>query len=274
MPGFTALARDIVDVWGPQDGRDGEVSRLLRDMGRFAAGAWMIHLEATPGGLTLARLSDLLEKTTVSGPGRARALMAYLRFIGYIEPETDMGDGRARRHRTTPTMRTAFRERLRRELAVRAAVDPVIPLALARFDDEETFNAFFVMLSEVSLAIMELAAPRYNELDLFSERYAGMIILCEMLKRADPGDVFPPRGPLTFTVAELARRCETSRMQVAGLLKKARAAGFLIPTADGRERFSEALLLNMEGLIAGTTDMIVGCARVVTGGPPTIFVNG
>ncbi len=271
MPGFPDLAGRVIDVWGPQPGQVGEISRLLRDMGRFAAGAWMIYLEATPGGLTLARLRELLETTTVSGPGRARALMTYLRFIGYIEPMAGQGDGRARLHRTTPLMRTAFRVRLRRELEVRAELDPAIPAALALFDDEAIFNDFFVVSSEVSLAIMGLAAPRYNELDLFSERYAGMIILCEMLKRGEPGDVFLPRGPLNFTVADLARRCETSRMQVAGLLKKARAAGFLIPTPDGRERLSEALLLNMEGLIAGTTDMVVGCARIITGGPPTIF---
>ena len=110
-----------------------------------------------------------------------------------------------------------------------------------------------------------------NELDLFSDRYAGLIILCEMLQRGAPGDVFPPRGPLDFTVAGLAARCETSRMQVTSLLRKARAAGYLIATEDGRERLSEGLLQNMEGLIAGTTDMVIGCARIVTGGPATIY---
>lgn len=270
MPGFSELARQIVEIWGPQPGLGGELSRLLRDLGRFAAGSWMIYLEATPGGLTLARLSDLLKTTTISGPGRARALMTYLRFIGYIEPSpVGGGDGRQRLHRTTPVMRGAFHERLRRELEVRAALDPAIPALLSRFDDEAAFNGFFVVLSEVSLAIMALAAPRYNELDLFSERYAGMVVLCELLKGADPGDVFPPRGPLTFTVADVARRCETSRMQVLGMLKRARDKGFLLPTEDGREGFSEALLLNLEGLIAGTTDMLIGCARIATGGPPS-----
>lgn len=266
------MARDIVEVWGPHQGLSGEVSRLLRDLGRFAAGSWAIYLEATPGGLTIARMSETLERTTISGPGRARALLVYLRFIGYVEAAPEHNDGRSRRFRTTPTMRTAFRQRLRRELEVRAHLDPAIPPLLARFDtDDEVFNAFFVVLSEVSLTNVELGAPRKNELDLFSDRYAGMIILCEMLQRGGPDDVFPPRGPLDFTVAGLAQRCETSRMQVTSLLRKAREAGYLIPTGDGRERFSEALLQNMEGLIAGTTDMLVGCARIVGGGPPTFF---
>lgn len=272
MPGFAELARNIVEVWGPRPGLSGEVSRLLRDLGRFAAGSWAIYLEATPGGLTAARMSEALKMTTISGAGRATALLAYLRFVGYVEPAPRRDDGRVRHFRTTDKMRVAFRERLRRELEIRAHLDPAIPALLKRFEtDESAYDAFFVVLSEVSLANMQLGAPRKNELDLFSERYAGMIIFCEMLQRGDPGDAFPPRGPLDFTVAGLARRCETSRMQVTGLLARARQVGFLVPTDDGRERFSEALLLNMEGLIAGTTDMVIGCARIVMGQTPTLF---
>lgn len=271
-PGFDLLARDIVEVWGPHPGLSGEISRLLRDLGRFAAGSWAIYLEATAGGLTIARMSETLERTTISGPGRARALLAYLRYIGYVEPAPESNDGRSRRFRTTATMRNSFRQRLRRELEVRAHLDGAIPPLLARFDqDDEVFNAFFVILSEVSLTNLELGAPRRNELDLFSERYAGMIILCEMLQRGAPGDVFPPRGALDFTVAGLAQRCETTRMQVTSLLRKARDAGYLIPADRGGERLSEPLLLNMEGLIAGTTDMLVGCARIIMGGSPTFF---
>lgn len=272
MPGFAGLARAIVSVWGPHEGLSGEVSRLLRDLGRFAAGNWAIYLEATPGGLTAARMSEALKMTTVSGPGRATALLAYLSFVGYIERAPDADDGRARRFRTTDKMRIAFRERIRRELEVRAGLDPAIPALLERFRaDARAFDDFFIVLSEVSLANMLFAAPRRNELDLFSERYAGLIILCEMLQQGAPDDVFPPRGPLDFTVANLARRCGTSRMQVTGLLSRARKAGFLIPTDDGRERLSESLLINMEGLIAGTTDMVIGCARIVMGQSPTLF---
>lgn len=210
--------------------------------------------------------------TTVSGPGRATALLTYLRFVGYIEAMPEAGDGRTRRFRTTDKMRTAFRERIRHELEVRADLDPAIPALLDRFRiDPHAFIDFFVVLSEVSFANMLLAAPRRNELDLFSERYAGLIILCEMLQQGAPDDTFPPRGPLDFTVANLARRCVTSRMQVTGLLASARKAGFLIPTGDGRERLSESLLVNMEGLIAGTTDMVIGCARIVMGRSPTVF---
>lgn len=272
MPGFAGLARDVVEVWGPHPGLSGEISRLLRDLGRFAAGNWAIYLEATPGGLTAARMSEALRMTTISGPGRGAALLAYLRFVGYVEPAPGSGDGRVRRFRTTDRMRVAFRARIRRELEVRVHLDPAVPALLGRFDTDPTaFDAFFVVISEVSLASLQLGAPRKNELDLFSERYAGLIILCEMLQRGDPDDAFPPRGPLDFTIAGLARRCETSRMQVTGLLTRARQAGLLLPGDDGRERFSEALLVNMEGLIAGTTDMVVGCARIVMGQSPSPF---
>lgn len=268
-PGFPELARQIVRIWGPQEGVKGELSRLLRDFGRFAAGCWAIYLEATPGGLTIARLSEALKGTSISGPGRARAILTYLRFIGYVEPAPNEGDGRDRRYRTTTAMRQAFRERIRRELQVRAGLDPAMAQIVADFDHR--FTDFMVVVSEVSLATLHLPQKMGGEVDLFSERYAGMVILCELLACGAPDDSFPPRGRLTFTIAEIARRCDTSRMQVNSLLKSARAAGVLLPADGGGERFSEALLDNLQSLIAGTTDMLIGCARILYRNDPTFF---
>ncbi|MBP7703890.1 MAG: hypothetical protein KA105_01240 [Caulobacter sp.] len=268
-PGFSDLARRIVDVWAPQAGPGGEISRLLRDFGRFAAGSWALYLEATPGGLTISRMSETLKGTTISGPGRARAILTYMRFIGYVEPAPNEGDGRDRRYRTTETMQKAFRERVRGELAARADQDPTVAEVLADFD--HLFIDYLVVLSEVSLATLQQPAKLGGEVDLFSERYAGMVILCELMRSGEPDDSFPPSGPLTFTVAELARRCDTSRMQVNSLLKRARAAGVLLPAGDGRERLSEALLDNFRTLVAGSTDMLVGCARILVHGSPTFF---
>lgn len=269
MPGFPELTRRILQIWGPQEGVRGELSRLLRDFGRFAAGCWAIYLEATPGGLTVARLSEALRGTSISGPGRARAILTYLRFIGYVEPAPTEGDGRDRRYRTTSAMREAFRERIRGELQVRAGLDPAMAKMVDDFD--HCFTDFMIVVSEVSLATLHLPQKMGGEVDLFSERYAGMVILCELMACGAADDVFPPRGRLTFTVAEIARRCDTSRMQVSSLLKTARAAGALLPMDGGGERFSEGLLDNVQSLVAGTTDMLVGCARILHRGDPTFF---
>lgn len=267
MPGFEDSARRIVKVWGPQEGQAGELSRLLRDMGRFALGNWAIYLEATPGGLTLSRMQQALAGSGISGLGRARAILAYLIFIRYVERAEPIGDTRVRPYRTTERLRGAFRARLRRELEVRQDLDPDIPRLLAAFDDEAVYIRFFILISEVTHAMTQIAEPHENEIDLFSERMSGLIILCELLQAGAPGDRFPPRGPVAISVTDLARRCDTSRTQVNQLLRQARAAGYLIPTEDGGERFSEALLANFESLVAGTTDLVIACARNTMGGP-------
>lgn len=269
MPGFDQLARRVVPLWAVQPGANGEITRLLRDLGRFAAGTWAFHLEASAGGLTVARLGQALRGAGISGAGRARTLLTYLRFIGYVEPAPDQGDGRDRRYRTTAKMRHAYRDRMRRELEARADLDPAIPAVLARFD--AVCMDFLALLGEASLLEAGAPGPRPEEIDLFSERYAGFPVLCELVLGGDPDDVFPPRGGLTFNVAELARRCGTSWMQVATLLRKARAAGALLPAGDGRERLAEAVRDRLLDMVADTTNMIIGCARILEGRPLGFF---
>lgn len=268
-PGFDQLARRIVTLWAVQAGPNGEITRLLRDLGRFAAGAWAFHLEASSGGLTVARLGQALRAAGISGAGRARTLLTYLRFVGYIEPAPDQGDGRDRRYRTTTKMRHAYRDRMRRELEARADLDPAIPAVLARFD--AVFMDFLAVLGEASLLEAGAPGPRPQEIDLFSERYAGFPVLCELMLSGDADDTFPPRGGLTFNVAELARRCGTSWMQVATLLRKARAAGSLLPAGDGRERLAEVVGDRLLDMVADTTNMLIGCAHILEGGSPDFF---
>lgn len=270
MPGFSAEVRRVVDVWAPNPGPGGELTRLLQDMGRFTAGAWVTWLEATPGGLTLARMSDALRRSNLSGPGRARTILGYLRFIGFLEPAPEARNGREKHYRTTDRLRSAFRERLRREIEARRDADPVMPALLARFDDEGVSTAYIALLGEVSLLTMEAGGRDRNPVDTFSQRFSGVSILCEMLRGGRADDVFPPRGPVTFSIPDLARRCGASRMQVTSLLRQARKEGLLVPDGEG-ERFSEDLLSNFEALVAGATDMMVGGARLLLGGPPVLF---
>lgn len=259
------MAREVISVWGPQKGEDGEVARKLHDMGRLAAGVWAVYLEVTPGGLTLARLTSLMIQTRVSGPGRARTLIAYLRFIRFIEPAPIGEDARRRLFVTTPALKTAFRHRVRNELRVRRHLDPAVEWVLDRIDDDDIFGAYFTLISEVSMTLMEIGTKRESTLNLFSERYAGMTALGEILLGGDLEDTFPPRGPVRYSLADVANRCGTSRAQVMGLVKRARQEGLLVPHEDGGEVLGDRLRDDVEAFIAGTTGMVVGVARIVAG---------
>lgn len=263
--GFETLARRVTQVWSSVDPTK-KREQTLREISRFSAAMLISHLEATPGGLSLARLRAMVERPGLGGVGHGRAVLTFLRYVGYVEPLPRASDGRVQLYRVTETVRAFLRMRMRRELEARTLVDPVVPRLLERFDDEDLVSAFLVVLSETGIAILRQGTPRDNPADLFSQRQNGMILLCELAEQGGPGDVFPPRGPLDYTVADLARRSGASRMQVGHLLRKARAAGALIVDPDGRDRFSPALADGLERAVASSTLMIVGAARIALDG--------
>lgn len=260
-PGFEDLARRVAGVWSAA-GSPAEAARPLRDMGRFTAAMLITHLEATPGGLSLARLRALVERPGLGGIGHGRAVLTYLRYLGYLEPLSRTGDGRVQLYRVTDTIRTVLRARLRRELEARADVDPVVPQLLARLDEEGLFTTFVVAASEATQIMLRESTPRDNPCHVIGQRQNGLIVLCELAARGGAGDVFPPRGPLDYAIADVARRSGASRMQVSHLLRKAREDGHLIVGPDGRDRFSPELADGLERTIASSTLLLVGAARI------------
>jgi hypothetical protein len=264
-PAFRAAAPDLLRAWQPAPGLRGEASRLLRDMGRFIACAWSLQLEATPGGLTAARMSDAMLAATVSGPGRARALLLYLQFIGYIEPATEARP-RELRFRTTPRLRDAMKARVAVELEPRAVLDPAISTVLERLD--ETFIELMVVIGEVNQVQLGQQGLRSSPLDLFSQRYAGMNILADILLAGDPADPLAAGRRLSLSASDIARNCGTSRMQVAAVLKTARTAGLLVARPEGGEQASELLLSEIKALLSGTTELLAGACRIVMREPP------
>src|SRR6185369_12231895 len=70
------------------------------------------------------------------------------------------------------------------------------------------------------------------ELALFAEHNAGMVILFHLMLSGAPGDAFPPRAPVTTSVAGLARRFKVSRTHVLRLLRAAERQGHIKRTAD------------------------------------------
>ncbi len=264
-PRFVAAAPELVRAWQPRPGLEGEVCRLLRDMGRFAACAWSLQLEATPGGLTAARMSDAMLAATVSGPGRARALLLYLQAIGYIEPAA-AATGRELRFRTTPRLRDAMTSRMALELDVRAALDPAIGAVRERLD--ELFIEMMVTIGAVNQAQLRRHPAHKSPLDLFSQRYAGMNILADILLSGDHDDIFRSNLRPARSASDTARACGTSRMQVAGVLKAARAAGLLSDAPGGGITLSPLLVSELKALLSGTTELLAGVCRIVLREPP------
>lgn len=60
------------------------------------------------------------------------------------------------------------------------------------------------------------------------------MILFDIVSSGEPGDVYPPQGPVRMLVTELARRHDVSRSHVLKMLRDAEAKGLLNRNPDER----------------------------------------
>ena len=74
-PGFAEMCRRSAAVWRmPPDGEARAFAEAMRDLGRLMGGLWALYLHNTPGGLTLARLTALMEAGKVWDVDPARQM--------------------------------------------------------------------------------------------------------------------------------------------------------------------------------------------------------
>lgn len=257
-PGFTDLARRVIGGWASPELPD---VPPLRDISRFSAAVIVAYLEATPGGLTLARMRAFIERHGLGGIGHGRAVLIFLRYLGLIEPLPREGDGRIQRYAVTARCTAMLRARFKREMAAVGDWDPVAAIIVDRLDDDTVFHALLTAVGELGIAVAQSEQTPENPVNLFSSRAGGLVLLCVLMQGASPDDRFPPRKSLQCNIAELSRRCRASRMQVRHLLNRARDAGLLHPEPDGQVRFSEELAQGIERLVASITALLVHSAR-------------
>ena len=204
----------------------------LKDGGRFFAGLLALHLHAT-GGLTLASLREACAMTGITSRGRVLAILAGLRVIGFIEPALREGDARVQFYRPTAGMVEAFRARIGVELQGAALVSEVAARAAARFEDEAFFYALVTRIGEFLTLPSLLRDAVESPISIFSDRMAGTIILYALLAGGEPGDSFPPEGPVRMSIAGLASRFKVSRTHVLRLFRDAEKRGFLRRDPEG-----------------------------------------
>lgn len=256
-PGFGEASRKIVKSWlAPDAPEDKAAAHFLRDLGRYIGATWALYLHATPGGLTAGRLADLLAWTRVASPGRARSILLYLQFIGYIAPAKKPGDSRVKLYAPTQRLKDAFRNRLNREFTAMSHMHPSFAEIGSLITEDDAFNLYMQQMGEAFLAYLRLREEDGPSLEMFSQRYSGMMLLGELLAAAAPDDVFPPVGPLRYTVAELGRRCGISRTQVRNILRDAERAGFLQLAEEGIAMPTTLLGDHLEMAHAG---QVMGC---------------
>lgn len=262
-PAYPAMARRLAELGVPDREDNGLIAHALRDALRLWSGLWCLYLCATPGGLTFSRFDTLHEVAGIGGRARTHGMIAYLRFIGYIEPDADGGvDGRERRYRPTPRMREAFRRYFIENLEIAAPIRPEAAAMLPLMNDDQAFETFMAAVGEGMMIAGALARMNHAPgLSDFSGRRSGMVMLWVLLLSAPETRSWPCPDPFPIKVADIARRAGVSRAHLQRLLRDCQASGMMALDEGNTLRFRTLLQREVDTYNAMVVICMAGCAR-------------
>ncbi|HEX3672641.1 MAG TPA: hypothetical protein VHU87_00065 [Rhizomicrobium sp.] len=248
-----ALAANMLAVGETDKALDG----IFKDAGRYVATMWAIYLH-TAGGLTLPRLKEVCASSGYLSPGRARALLLYLRHLGYFEPVTEGMRGAPARYAPTDAFVAAWGAHLGAALDAAAIVEPAVAEVRGRLHEPAVFECLARVQGEGLLATAQNADQAEPFTRIFLHRYAGLQILFTLLT----GDrtAFPPAGPIPFSTTATARRFGVSRIHIKRLLHEAQQEGLVQCRDDGSVVLSEAARATIVFLYAAQIAQLIASA--------------
>jgi hypothetical protein len=228
------LASNMLDAAAGNDALDG----IFKDAGRYVAALWALYAHVT-GGLTLPRLKDICAASKLVSPGRARALLLYLRYLGYIE-SAGRDQNRVARYAPTAPFVATWTAHLFAALDAARAIEPAVELVLHRLHDPHILETFSRLQGEELLAgareRLEMDSPYVR---IFMNRHAGSQVIM-LLATATPDGAFPSEGAMTVSTAAIAKRFRVSRIHIKRMLDQAEREGFLKRQPDGALALEDA----------------------------------
>ena len=234
-PRFAEAVRTFVSNYLAAGEKDKALDGIFKDAGRYIAAMIAIYLHAT-GGLTLPRLKELCASSRLVSPGRARAILLYLRYLGYVDLFPVGVGSHAARYMPSANFLSAWRNQLRAALGGAAVIEPAAALVLDRLDSSPVFERFSIYQAEGLIAAARVANAAGTLAIL--HRNGGAQVLWSLIA-ADETDAFPPNKPVPFSVAGTARRFGVSRAHVRRLIDGAAQQGLLRFETEGSVAFEE-----------------------------------
>lgn len=235
------------------------LNRVLNDRGRLLFGFFALYLHALPeaegGGLTVSRMAALAAETGVCSRGRAKAMLALLRWGGYLAPAENEGDRRQKPLVPTSRMVTMQQQRWQGQYKVIAMLDPRVAEVPAAIADRMVFDALIIALSSAFRAGYRVLdqAPALADI---ADRDSGLMILMALFAAETQGREAP-------AIAELARRFHVSRAHVLQLLKDAQARDLLARDGGaGSGRLTDAGRAALVDFFVASFAFLGGAARV------------
>jgi len=266
-PRFTeairASARGIIELHR----RSRLMSWFMSDRPLAIIGYAVIYLHAhgrdddMRSGLTPSRFKDFCRDTGLCSPGRAGAILAFMRLTGHLEAIAHPADRRITRLQPSEKLLDMLRSRLARQFAAIVMVRPDIAPAIERIGRPEFERALSRFLGDWYRAGTRIIdhAPTMR---LFAERDAGVLILLSLMLAGGQHDAPVPAGPAPVSIAALARQFRVSRTHVLRLIRDAEAAGLMTRTGSKGEKIIVSLELrdDLQNLLAGVFHVLATAA--------------
>ncbi len=211
---------------------------MFNDRGRSVGGliALYLHYVPVPGskrtGLTVGRFQAFCVDLRICSPGRAWALLALMRFAGYLEPDPEVSDRRQHRLVPTASLIELHRQTWKRHFEAMALVMPAGRTALEIHGRPEFMAAFLHRLGACYLAGFRVLhhAP---ELARVAESNAGLLLVLSLFSGA-VGGVEPGGTAVPISISALSARFGIARAHARQVLADAAEAG-LVRRAGGSE---------------------------------------
>jgi len=202
---------------------------IFKDGGRYACAMWAIYLHVR-GGLSLQSLKALCAQSGLLSPGRARAVLLYMRYLGFIEPSHERTSPAT--YVPTPRCRAAWTTHMCLALDATRAIEPAAAAVIERIGDPAVF-ASVVRTQGESL----FNGARRHDLDtplfkVFLNRHAGTLILSSLILTGERSD-YPPAVVTPPAAGDLGQRFQVSRIQVRRILTEAVNQGLMRRDALG-----------------------------------------
>jgi hypothetical protein len=252
-PGFAEAARASAAMMVELYQGNRLLNAIVNDRGRLVISTLAVHLHYSAvaddphSGLTAARVKAFCAAEGVCSPGRAAAVLALMRWAGYVAPAPQAANIRTDRLVATQRLIDLHRERWGRQLEVVAAVLDEGRQALDSLDRPGFAAAFAAGHAALFTSGVRLTdhAPA---LELFIDRNCGLLILANLVILGAPDDDPLPRRPVPLSISALAKRFGVSRPHVIAVLRDAEAAGLLERLGPGgaQVRLSPRLLEDLE----------------------------
>lgn len=218
-PRFAEAVQALAGAMLAQMDSDRALAGIFKDAGRYVAA--MVAASLQRDGVTLARLKQLCAGFGLLSPGRAHAMLAYLAWLGLIEPWPSGSSAAGRMHRVSERFVAAWARHLAGALSAVALIDTRAALMADYLADPvwlDRFTGQQMQGLQESRPEMDAAA---DIAAVFVERDAGSPLLWWLI--AETGWTAGGGRPVAISAARLATRFGVSRMHLSRLLAAARA---------------------------------------------------